>query len=109
MKTAPRTAALLGFVLLTASVLCVASAFALGDADPLEHAVQVKERHQYTLLALPGVVGVGVGRAADTGEVVIQIYASGQADDDARLAFPSDLEGVRVVIVESGEVRPRSE
>src|SRR5215208_1730280 len=76
------------------------------QVDPVQIASQVKARHEGELFAVPGVVGVGIGRAADTGEVVIRVYVS-QLTEQVRQAIPDQLEGIRVEIAETGEFTPR--
>jgi hypothetical protein len=87
----------------------IASA-ACGDAasgmSPDEHARQVLARHREELLAVPGVVGVGIGRDASSGAPVIRVYTAG-VTDEARAMVPNDLEGVPIQLMESGEPRPR--
>src|SRR5215218_5683014 len=76
------------------------------DVTPIEWASQVKARHEQALLQIPGVVGAGVGRAADTGEIVIQIYVL-DLTDQLRGALPACLENVRVQPIQTGEFTPR--
>ncbi len=82
---------------------CTASATCLeGGAAPatqsravgLAHARAVKQRNAARLLAIPGVVGHGIGRDAQ-GEAVIEVYFAGARAADAA-PLPSKLEGVRV-------------
>ncbi len=76
------------------------------DADPVEHAREVKARHEAALLRIPGVVGVGVGVAADGSGIVIQVYVEERTGDlEARI--PDHLEDVPVEIIETGRVTPR--
>lgn len=79
-----------------------------GPPDPaqVEWANQVKARQEDTLLRIPGVVGTGVGVAPDTGEVVIQVYVI-RLIDQLRQAVPTQLEGVRVQLIETGQFEPR--
>ena len=66
---------------------------------------RVKERHEARLLAIPGVVGLGVGRSERViGQAAIEIYVK-QATSSLRQAIPDSLEGVEVKIVETGEIQ----
>lgn len=66
---------------------------------------RVKERHEARLLAIPGVVGLGVGRSERViGQAAIEIYVK-QATGSLRQAIPDSLEGVEVKIVETGEIQ----
>ena len=76
------------------------------EGDPVELASRVKDRYQDAILAVPGVVGVGVGRASATGDVVIRVYVAGQIEQ-IRQQLPAELEGIPVQIVESGQFTPR--
>jgi hypothetical protein len=76
------------------------------DDAQVEAASRVKARHEDALLRIPGVVGLGVGLASETDEVVIQVYTAGVAEQDRRL-LPAVLEGIRVVVIETGEFTPR--
>lgn len=62
-------------------------------------AEQVKATHEEALLRIPGVVGVGV-TDGELGESVIAVYVTGE---DVVAAVPSEIEGVRVRVVVSGE------
>jgi hypothetical protein len=77
-----------------------------GDIDPVEHASQVKARHEDALLRIPGVVGVGVGLASDGSGPIIQVYVA-EATEQVLRDVPSRLEDVGVEVVETGVVRPR--
>jgi len=76
------------------------------DPDRVARASEIKDRHDERLFAVPGVVGTGVGVASDTGEVVIEIYVV-RLSDRLRRALPPQLDGVRVLIVETGGFRAR--
>jgi hypothetical protein len=76
------------------------------DVGQVEWASQVKARHEHTFFRVPGVVGTGIGRAPDTGEVVIQVYVV-VLDDRIREAIPDPVEGIRVQVIESGEFTTR--
>jgi len=66
---------------------------------------RVKERHEGTLLATPGVIGVGVGLSETImKQPAIEIYVK-QATEPLRQALPKSLDGVETKIVETGEIR----
>src|SRR5215212_279222 len=77
-----------------------------GEVDPVEHASEVKARHEGALLQIPDVVGVGVGLASDGSGPVIQVYAA-EATDRVLRDVPDRLEDVGVEVVETGAIRPR--
>lgn len=62
------------------------------------------ERHSAELLEIPGVVGVAQG--ARDGEGVVQILVE-RRTPELLARLPRELEGHRVVVVESGEIRSR--
>jgi D-alanine-D-alanine ligase-like ATP-grasp enzyme len=65
---------------------------------------RVKERHEGRLLAIPGVVGVGVGASEKAiGEAAIEVYVI-QAAESVQRALPQSLDGVEVKMVETGEI-----
>lgn len=77
-----------------------------GQADPaaVDAVTRVKERHEGRLLAIPGVVGVGVGLSGRvTGQPVIEVYIK-EATSALQQALPSSLDGVEIKIVETGEI-----
>src|SRR5439155_1438274 len=66
---------------------------------------RVKERHEGRLLAIPGVIGVGVGVSEKAiGQAAIEIYVK-ETTEGRRQALPQSLDGVETKIVETGEIR----
>ena len=70
------------------------------DDEPGSHAERVKQRHEDTLLRLPFVTGVGLGRNA-LGDDAIIVYLL-QCESAASL--PKQIEGVDVVTEVTGEI-----
>ncbi len=70
----------------------------------MEEVMAVQERHTAELMATPGVAGVAVG-ALEDGTFCIKILVVRQTNE-LRRRLPRELEGVTVVIEESGEIRP---
>jgi hypothetical protein len=68
--------------------------------DPIE---TVLARHTHQWLAIPGVVGAGLGRCGDAR--CITVFVTGRSDEIEH-RIPSRVEGHPVSIVVSGEVRP---
>jgi hypothetical protein len=65
---------------------------------------RVKERHEGRLLAIPGVIGVGVGVSEKAREqAAIEVYVI-QATESLNQALPKSLDGVEVKMVETGEI-----
>jgi hypothetical protein len=66
---------------------------------------RVKERHEAKLLAIPGVIGVGVGVSEKTSrQAAIEVYVK-EAGELMHRALPKSLEGVEVKIIKTGEIR----
>ena len=70
----------------------------------LDVAQGVKARHSDEILALPDVVGHGIG-TDNEGNAVIEIYVSNSARHIAGRPFPTEFEGISVSIIETGPVR----
>ena len=62
----------------------------------------VKKKNEGWLMALPGVVGVGIG--ARPGGRVIQVYVK-EATRELKDKIPAQLEGFFTEIVKVGEIR----
>ncbi|MCF6337492.1 MAG: hypothetical protein L3J84_06010 [Gammaproteobacteria bacterium] len=65
---------------------------------------QVKEKYQTELMALPGVVSMGIGLYE--GETVIRIGLDGRHPDTEK-ALPKALEGYRVVSQDTGTIKAK--
>jgi hypothetical protein len=64
---------------------------------------EVKDRHMPELMAVPGVVGVGIG--GTTGDKRIVVYLENNSPE-LRARIPSELEGYRVVTELTGAIKP---
>lgn len=69
---------------------------------PKQTIEQVQEKYQDQLMAIPGVVGVGIG--AVDGKPVIQVLVI-KKTPELEQQLPKMLEGYPVVIVETGRIR----
>lgn len=63
---------------------------------------QVQKKHQDRIMDLPGVVGVGIGAVNDT-LVIKVLVVKRTAKLDRKI--PKALEGYKVIIEETGEIR----
>lgn len=72
------------------------------EAVTMARAAAVLERHADDLLALPGVVGAAVGEC--DGRPCIRVMVASPGPDLAK-RLPRELEGVKVVVEETGEIR----
>ena len=70
-------------------------------AKTMEEALRVKERIEGEILGKPGVTGIDVGyhgaAKPESREPTIRIYV---ADRSAAPAFPEEIDGVPVVVIE---------
>ncbi len=63
----------------------------------------IKERHEDAIMEIEGVVGMGIGQSAD-GTHHLEIYVK-KLTPGLEKQLPKSLEGVKVIIIETGEVR----
>ena len=80
--------------------------------DAVQHATEVKRRHEKELMRKPNVVGVGIGfrqrGGTPTQDVCIVVSVKtklplSQLKPDDRL--PASIEGVPIDVIETGEIR----
>ncbi len=64
---------------------------------------EVKQRHEAELLNIPGVLGAGVGVSSEHGAVAVKVYVEHDTPE-VRASIPSSLEGIRVLVVETGAI-----
>jgi hypothetical protein len=75
-----------------------------GPPPGLTVAKDVAARHSDRIFALPEVVGHGIG-ADENGNAVIEIYVASKARRGVGQAYPSDIEGIPVRVIETGQIR----
>jgi len=71
------------------------------DSPPMARMKAIQRREEDGLLAIPGVVGVGISRAADGQGLAFVIYTD-QPSASARAALPQAIDGTPVRVIESG-------
>jgi hypothetical protein len=76
------------------------------DHPDVAAASAVQEQHQDALMRIPGVVGVGIGQAAEDGRVVIEVYLE-QSTPELEGAIPQVLDGISVKTVVTGPITAR--
>ncbi len=79
--------------------------------DPASQAAatRAKERNEQAMMAVPGVVGIGVGASDVTpGQAVVEVYVE-KATPAVRAAIPAHLDNVPVKVVETGEITARTD
>lgn len=64
---------------------------------------QVQERHEARLLSVPGVRGVGIGMDEARKDTVLVVFVE-KLTEKLKKTIPSELEGVRVRMIESGVI-----
>lgn len=71
-------------------------------SESLERVRAVKQMHQQRWLALPGVLGVGIGQRDDGPQIVVMVEAE---PERIRREIPEEVEGVAVEIQVTGTLR----
>ena len=96
-----------GFVFLLVLIACRPTPRPAGDAPSRMSLSEVLSRHTDSLMAIPGVVGVGEGQLR--GEAAVQVLVVRKTPGLER-RLPSSLEGYPVHVVETGviEAQPDS-
>ena len=97
------------FARLLPSVARAQAASPFGPVHPGSQAAaaHAKERNERALLAIEGVVGVGVGVSETVaGEAVVEVYVE-KATPAVRSAIPGHVDRVPVKVVETGEIKAR--
>jgi hypothetical protein len=73
----------------------------------LAAATAIQQRHQAALMRIPGVVGVGIGRSAHTGQLVLRVFLDRETPE-VRQSLPAFLEGLGVETVVTGSFEART-
>ena len=97
------------FARLLPSVARAQAASPVGPVHPASQAAaeHAKDRNEHALLAIQGVVGVGVGVSETVaGEAVVEVYVE-KSTPAVRSAVPGHVDGVPVKVVETGEIKAR--
>jgi hypothetical protein len=63
---------------------------------------EIQQKHQYDLMRIPGVVGVGIGLDSDESVLVVMVAKYTRA---IKRKIPKQLDGYRLVIQETGVIR----
>ncbi len=71
-------------------------------SDQTQRAIDAKRKHEESWMRLDEVVAVGVGMDDNQPAIIISVKA---AADDIRRQIPSRVEGVKVVIRQTGEIK----
>lgn len=64
---------------------------------------EVKDRHTQELMAIPGVVGVGIGGTAKDMRIVVYLE---NASPSLQERIPAELEGYEVITEVTGAIKP---
>lgn len=97
---------LLAGAALTMIVLSAAPLAACGEDEPVPDSIeQVKKRHEAELMAVPGVVSVGIAQADDGRSVIVVGLERESLEAERRL--PQRLEGYEVQKRVVGRIRPQ--
>lgn len=72
------------------------------ENQKMQKIMEVQKKHQHEIMALPGVVGVGIG--AEDGNLVIKVLVK-QKTPALIEKIPAELDGFKVVIEEVGEIK----
>ncbi|MFZ2061032.1 MAG: hypothetical protein WAU82_08465 [Candidatus Binatus sp.] len=65
-------------------------------------AAAVRDRHEDSLMSIPGAVGTGIGAGDHPGQTTIVLYVD-KLTPQAQAAAPKEVEGTPVKLIESGE------
>ncbi len=83
-------------LLLTTSVGCI-------NADKMKTIQEVKQSHEEELLAIEGVVSVGIG-LGDEGDAAIIVGIAG-TDTGVHAKIPQSIEGYQVIVRPTGTIK----
>lgn len=72
------------------------------STEVVESAKAIRNRHEDSLMRVPGAVGTGIGVSDGSGNPTIEVYVK-KLTPEAQAAASTDVEGLPVKLVESGE------
>ena len=98
-------ATLIGLLCLMMSGACQPSMNSTNSSSPRRDINAVLRDHDQELMAIPGVVGVYVGLAGDGQTECLKVMAARKTPQLER-QVPKSLEGYRVLVEETGVIRP---
>jgi hypothetical protein len=70
--------------------------------EAAKSATAIRDRHEDALMGIPGAVGTAIGASDEPGQAAIEVYVE-KLTPQAQAAAPSEVEGLPVNLVESGE------
>jgi hypothetical protein len=73
------------------------------STEIVEAAKAIRDRHEDTLMHVPGAVGTGIAAGDEPGQPAIDVYLE-KMTPEAQAAAPKDVEGMPVHLIESGEI-----
>lgn len=73
------------------------------ESEEIAHLKDVQARHEKDIMKIPGVLGMGIGRSEE-GQLIMEIYVK-KHTPELESQLPKTLDGAKVLIVETGEVR----
>ena len=72
------------------------------SAEVVESAKAIRDRHEDTLMSVPGAVGTGIGAGDQSGQPAIEVFVE-KLTPEAQDAAAEEVEGLPVKLVESGK------
>ncbi len=72
------------------------------SAEVVESAKAIRDRHEDTLMSVPGAVGTGIGAGDQSGQPAVEVFVE-KLTPEAQSAAAQEVEGLPVKLVESGE------
>ena len=86
-------------------VACSSRTVQKGDSTSMRRPIEaVQASHTDSLMRIPGVVGTAIGECDGTPCIKVLVV---RATPDLRDAIPDSLDGYRVILDETGTVRPQ--
>jgi hypothetical protein len=72
------------------------------SAEVVDSAKAIRDRHEDTLMRVPGAVGTGIAAGDQSGQPTIEVYVE-KMTPEAQAAASQEVEGVPVKVIETGE------